>query len=68
MQSITNATGYEWSFKEIADVCGVSTQAITWTFRKARRRLWRMLDNDPELRAQLHEPGALARSHRLFLR
>lgn len=64
---ITNQTGYTWNLTEIAEVCGVSRQAIRQMFNQARRRLWRNLHREHDLIADLNEAHGMDRSNRLFL-
>jgi len=64
---ITNETGYQWTFREIAAICGVSPQAIRWIFINAKRRVWRLLHTDHGLIEDLNESRGMDGSNRYFL-
>jgi hypothetical protein len=64
---ITNVTGYEWTLDEIADVCGITRQAVRNEEGKARRRMWRLLHRDRQLIKELNESRGLDGANRYFL-
>lgn len=67
LEIITAKTGYAWNFTEMAEVCGVSKQAIRQQFHRAKKRIWQVLHRDPALIADLNESRGLDRTNRYFL-
>jgi hypothetical protein len=64
---ITNVTGYEWTLDEIADVCGITRQAVRIQEGKAKRRIWRTIHRDQKLIRELNESRGLDGANRYFL-
>ncbi len=64
---ITSQTGYAWTLDEIADVCGVSRQAIRFVWIEAKKQYWRHAHRDTELIKDLNESRGLDGSNRYFL-
>lgn len=49
LQAVTAGTGHRWMQKDIADICGVSKQAIQYIERRGLTRLRRLLLRDDEI-------------------
>jgi len=54
LEALTPRYGYTWSTSEIAAVCGISKQAVSWLERRALAKL-RVRLAAPETRAELRE-------------
>lgn len=67
MSVISYRTGYQWSFAEMAEVCGVTKAAIRYNVVTGLRRMWRLLHHDKQLIADLNESRGLDRNNRFFL-